>query len=175
MRLKGKRVLILVEEHYEDLELHYPRLRLREEGAEVVVGGTGKPAYSGKRGTTAKPDADVKELRAEDFDGVVIPGGWAPDKLRISPAVLRLVRDLNKLRRPIAAICHAGSVLVSADVVRGRRVTSYVSVADDLRLAGAEWVDAPVMVDGNLVTSRVPEDLPDFCRELITQLERPPR
>jgi protease I len=175
MRLKGQRILILVEENYEDLELHYPRLRLREEGAEVVVGGTGKPSYTGKRGTTAKADADVKELKAEDFHGVVIPGGWAPDKLRISPAVLRIVRDLNKLRRPIAAICHAGSVLVSADVVRGRRVTSYVSVADDLRLAGAEWVDAPVMVDGNLVTSRVPDDLPDFSRELIAQLERVPR
>ena len=170
MRLRGKRILILVEEGYEDLEFHYPRLRMREEGAEVVVAGTGKPSYGGKRGTTARCDADVRELRAEDHDGLIVPGGWAPDRLRTSAAVLRLVRDMDRLHRPVAAICHGPQVLVSADVVRGRRVTSYVSVADDLRNAGAEWTDAPVMVDGNLITSRVPEDLPDFCREIITQL-----
>lgn len=173
MRLSGKRVAVLVEADYQDLEVHYPRLRLLEEGAEVWIVGTGSAfLYKGKYGYPVEADRSVREVKAEVIDGIVIPGGWAPDKLRMSEEVLELVREMMRRGKVIACICHGGWVLASADVVRGKRVTSYKAIKDDLIHAGAQWVDEEVVVDGNLITSRKPEDLPAFMRETIRALER---
>ncbi len=170
MKLKGKSIIILCEADYEDLEVHYPRLRLIEEGAKVAVAGTGAPSYTGKRGYPIKTDLSAADAKVSDWDAVVIPGGWAPDRMRCYDFVNAFVRAMHGAGKPVAAICHAGSVLVSADIVRGRTVTSYVAVRDDLKAAGAEWVDKEVVVDGNLITSRTPADLPAFCRALIGAL-----
>jgi protease I len=170
MSLKGKSVVILCEAEYEDLEVHYPRLRLIEEGARVVIAGTGAESYTGKRGYPIKADGKVSDYKAEQFDAVIIPGGWAPDRLRCHESVVQFVRRMHETGKLIAAICHAGSLLVSADIVRGKTVTSYVAVRDDLKAAGAEWVDRSVVVDGRMITSRTPADLPDFCREIIRAL-----
>ena len=170
--LAGKRILILAAPDFEDLELHYPRLRLMEEGATVVVAGLGERSYTGKRGYPVKVDADVDALRPQDFDAVVIPGGWAPDHLRRSRKVLDLVREMDGRGKPIAAICHAAWVPASAGILRGRTMTSFEAVKDDCIHAGAQWVDRPVVVDRNLITSRFPADLPEFCRALIEALRR---
>lgn len=173
MRLSGKRVAVLVEADYQDLEVHYPRLRLLEEGADVWIVGTGSATlYKGKYGYPVEIDRSVQEVKGEELDGIVIPGGWAPDKLRMSEEVLELVREMMRRGKVIACICHGGWVLASADVVRGKRVTSYRAIRDDLIHAGAQWMDAEVVVDGNLITSRKPEDLPAFMRETIRALER---
>jgi len=168
MRLQGKRVAVLVEEGFEDLEFWVPVMRLREEGAEVVVVGTGRhPEFRGKHGLTARPDTTADAVRAADFDAVVIPGGWAPDRLRRSEAVKRLVREAHEQGRIVAAICHAGWVAISAKIVQGRRATGAPAIRDDLENAGATWVDAPVVRDGTLVWGRVVDDIPAFCRELV--------
>lgn len=168
--LSGRRILILVASDYEDLEVHYPRLRLGEEGASVTVAGLGEKTYKGKRGYPVDVDADVEELRSTDFDAVVIPGGWAPDHLRRSRAVLRIVREMSEAGKPVAAICHGAWVPISAGILKGRRMTSFEAVRDDCVNAGAEWVDDVVVVDRNLITSRKPSDLPAFCLALIAQL-----
>lgn len=165
------RVAVLLAEQYEDLELWYPVLRLREAGAQVTLVAAEPGLYRGKHGLTASPDARVESVRAQDFAALVIPGGYAPDHLRRSDAILSLVRDMNERGAPIAFICHAGWVLVSAGVVAGRRLTSFHSIRDDLVNAGAEWVDEPVVVDGNLISSRGPDDLPDFARTLVEVLQ----
>lgn len=170
MSLKGKKVMILIEAEYEDLEVHYPRLRLIEEGAQVVSAGTGADSYTGKRGYPIKVDGKIADYDPKDFDAVIIPGGWAPDRLRTHDNVVQFVRRADQAGKIVAAICHAGSLLVSADIVRGKTLTSYVAVRDDLKAAGAEWVDRSVVVDGRLITSRFPADLPDFCREIIKAL-----
>ncbi|MFQ5888645.1 MAG: type 1 glutamine amidotransferase domain-containing protein [Gemmatimonadota bacterium] len=168
MRLEGKRVAYLVEEGFEDLEFWVPVMRLREEGAEVVVVGTGRQeSFRGKHCLKATPDTTADDVRAEDFDAVVIPGGWAPDKLRRFESVLRLVRQAAELDRVVGAICHAGSVPISAGIVRGRRATGSTGIKDDLENAGAMWIDEPAFRDGNFVWGRVVEDIPDFCRELV--------
>lgn len=168
MTLSGKTIAVLVEQDYQDLEVWYPALRLREAGARVLLVGTGSSAeYRGKYGYPVKPDASAKNLSTKELDGLVIPGGWAPDRLRQSESVLTLVREMSAAKKPIACICHGGWVLCSADVVRGRKVTSYIAIRDDLVNAGAKWVDQEVVVDGNLVTSRRPDDLPAFMREFI--------
>lgn len=172
MTLKGKRAAILAESNYEDLELWYPLLRLREAGAEVFVVGTGSAdVYTSKHGYPVKPDAEADTVDAQQFDAVIVPGGWAPDRLRRYPAVLRLVRDAHLQGKVIGAICHAGSVLVSAGILRGRTATCVRSIRDDLINAGAHYVDQPVVRDGNLITSRGVDDLPAFCRELVRALE----
>jgi len=172
MRLAGKRIAVLAENNYQDLELWYPLLRLREEGAEVKVVGTGSAdTYTSKHGYPVPVDVSADEVSADDFDGVVVPGGYAPDLLRRYPAVLDLVRTLFEQGKVVAAICHAGWVLVSAGILKGRRVTSFFAIKDDLVNAGAEWVDQEVVRDGNLITSRVPSDLPAFCRTIIAALE----
>jgi len=169
MRLKGKTVAVLVEQDYQDLEVWYPTLRLREEGARVLHVGTGSAeSYKGKYGYPCKVDADAAYVESAELDGIVIPGGWAPDRMRMSEAVLALVRDMNAAKKPIACICHGGWVLASAGVARGRKLTSYAAIRDDLLNAGAKWEDSEVVVDGNLVTSRRPDDLPTFMREFIT-------
>lgn len=173
MDLKGTRVAVLVEEIYEDLELWYPTLRLRETGAEVkIVGPKAGEVYKSKHGYPAKADLSMDNVNAADFDALVIPGGYAPDKMRRHPAMLNFVRAMHEAGKPIAFICHAGWVPISAGIVRGRTVTSVSAIKDDLVNAGARWVDQEVVVDGNLITSRTPPDLPAFCRELIKVLGR---
>ncbi len=164
------RVLVLVEQAYEDLELWYPKIRLEEEGMRVVVAGPERIRYAGKHGYPCTPDRTLDQVRAEDFDALVIPGGWAPDRLRRLPAVLDLVRAFDQARKPIAMICHAGWVPVSARILKGRRVTGVAAIRDDLENAGAIYSDASVVVDGHLISSRTPADLPDFCRALIAAL-----
>jgi protease I len=171
MSLTGKRVMIFAENDYEDLELWYPKLRLIEEGATVAVAGPSDPEYKSKHGYPAKTDGNVRDCRAEQFDALVVPGGWAPDRLRRYPEVLEFTRKMAQAGKPIAAICHGGWVLVSADLLKGRRVTSVAAIKDDMKNAGADWVDEPVVVDGNMVTAQVPKDLPAFCRELIAVMK----
>jgi protease I len=172
MRLTGKRIAYLVEEGFEDLEFWVPLMRLREEGARVTVVSAGRQKYFvGKHCLEARVDANAEDLSADDFDGLVVPGGWAPDKLRRHESILNLVRDVYEQGKIVAAICHAGWVLISAGIVRGHRATGSVGIKDDLTNAGAEWVDVPAFRDGNLVWGRVVEDIPDFCRELVSALE----
>ena len=173
MELEGKRIAVLVAEQYQELEVWYPLLRFREDGAETVaVGAEAGKTYLSKRGYPVVADKSLDEVSASEFDALIIPGGWAPDFLRQDPRVLKLVRDVDKSGKVVAAICHAGWVLCSADIVRGRRATCFKAIKDDLVNAGAKYVDEEVVVDGNLVTSRVPTDLPAFCREVAKALAR---
>lgn len=173
MDLKGVRVAVFAEESYEDLELWYPVLRLREAGADVkIIGPKAGEAYKSKYGYPAKADLSMDEVGAADFDALVIPGGYAPDRMRRHAAMLDFVRAMHAAKKPIAFICHAGWVPISAGIVRGRRVTSVSAIKDDLVNAGAEWVDQEVVVDGNLITARTPPDLPAFCREIVAILAR---
>ena len=167
MSLKGKRVLFFAAPLYEDLELWYPKIRLEEEGARCVVAGLGEPTYQGKRGYPVTPDTTVDQVSAGEFDGLVIPGGYAPDILRRHRKVLELTREIFEAGKPVAYICHAGWVPISAGIVRGRRGTSVGAIKDDLVNAGMIWEDSPVVVDGNMITSRTPADLGPFCRALI--------
>ena len=170
MRLDGKRVIALVEAEYEDLELWYPVLRLREEGAEVVVAGLGAPSYTGKHGLPAETDAHVDDLDMSDFDAILVVGGWAPDKLRRSEKVLELVRDADAAGKLLGVICHGGWVPASAGILKGRTMTCTVGIRDDVMNAGATYVDEPVVVDGNLVTARRPPDLPQYGAALVDAL-----
>jgi protease I len=163
-------VLILVEQAYEDLELWYPKIRLQEEGMRVVVAGPELIRYAGKYGYPCTPDITVDLARADEFDALVIPGGWAPDRLRRLPAVLELVRAFDRAKKPIAMICHAGWVPISARILSGRQVTGVAAIRDDLENAGARFLDRSVVVDGHLISSRTPADLPDFCRALVAAL-----
>lgn len=172
MELSGKKVLIFAADEYEDLELWYPKLRLTEAGAKVTVAGLGDKTYKGRKGYPLEVDTDVTKCRAQDFDAVVIPGGFAPDRLRRSEHVLTIVRDAFESGKVVAAICHAGWVPVSAGIVKGKRMTCVSAIKDDVKNAGADYVDQSVVVDGNLITSRVPSDLPDFCREIIKALQK---
>lgn len=170
MTLDGTTVLFFAGPLYEDLELWYPKIRLEEEGARTVVAGTGEKAYQGKKGYPITVDASVDELNAEDFDGLVIPGGYAPDIMRRSQPLLDLTRRIFEAGKPVAFICHAGWVPISAGIVRGKRGTSVGAIKDDLVNAGLLWEDSAVVVDGNLISSRTPADLPQFCRALIAGL-----
>lgn len=166
--LRDRRVLILVGEIYEDLELWYPKLRLQEAGAEVIVAGPeASVVYSGKHGYPCQSDVAISDMDAADFDVLVVPGGFMPDKLRRDQVVLDLVKAFDSAGKPIAAICHGGWIPISAGVYSGIRVTGSPGIKDDLVNAGAIYVDEAVVVDGHHVTSRRPEDLPAFCRELI--------
>jgi len=171
MELEGKRVAILIEEMFNTHEFWYPYYRLKEAGARVVVVGTGTAAiYHGKPGTDAKPDTPIDKVSAADFDGVVIPGGYAPDLMRRSPQMVRFVKELFDSGKMVAAICHAGWMLASAGILKGRKMTSFFAIKDDMVNAGAEWVDQAVVVDGNLITSRKPDDLPFFMKAIIGAL-----
>jgi|SRR6056297_3044093 len=166
--LTGCRVLAFVGEIYEDLELWYPKLRLIEAGASVMVAGPkAGQTYSGKLGYPCVADSSISEMNAEDFDALLVPGGFMPDKLRRDPDVLKLVRDFDAAQKPIAAICHGGWIPISAGVYRGVRVTGSPGIKDDLVNAGAIFEDASVVVDGHHVSSRRPDDLPDFCRQFL--------
>jgi protease I len=169
--LAGKRILMFVDEVYEDLELWYPKLRLIEAGAQVVVAGPEANAqYAGKHGYPCRSDAALRDIRAESFAGLVVPGGFMPDKLRRDPLVLELVRRFDRAGQLVAAICHGGWIPISAGVYRGVRVTGSPGIKDDLVNAGAIWEDAPVVVDRHFVSSRKPDDLPEFCRALLAVL-----
>lgn len=166
------RVAILIEDFYQDLEVWYPLLRLREEGFEVVtVEPNGRKDYRGKNGYPIEVDKKIDEVRTADFDGVVIPGGWAPDKLRLSKKVLDFVKAMHDSGKVVASICHGGWVLASAGICKGKTLTSYIAIKDDLVNAGANFVDKEVVRDKNLITSRKPDDLPAFCRTMIAALK----
>jgi protease I len=163
-------ILILVGPEYEDLEVWYPKLRLEEAGFEVKLAGLGEREYRGKHGYPCPVDGRVADFPAAGLAGLVAPGGWAPDKLRRDPEVLRRVREVHEAGKLVGTICHGPWVLISAGIVRGRRLTSTVGIRDDVVNAGAEWVDAPAVVDGNLVSARVPKDLPAFGAALLSVL-----
>jgi protease I len=172
MSLEGKRVAVLAEDYYEELELWYPVLRLREAGAMVVIVGTGSAdTYSGKHGYPVTVDLSAEKVRASDLDAVVVPGGYAPDRLRRYPVVNGLVREVFEQGRVVAAICHGAWVLVSADILRGRRATCFSGIKDDVINAGATYLDQEVVRDGKLITSRTPDDLPAFLPAIIEALE----
>lgn len=170
-QLEGKKVLILADDLYQDLELWYPKLRLTEEGAEVTVAGPKKGEYRGKNGYPVFADISFDQVNPDRYDAIVIPGGYAPDRLRRHNRVIEIVRKMNELGRVIAFICHAGWVLISADILRGRKATSFFAIRDDMTNAGVDFIDAPVVVDGNLISSRKPEDLPEFCKAIIAGLK----
>jgi protease I len=165
----GKRLAVLVEQKYEELELWYPVLRFREAGATVtLVGPEAGVTYPSKLGYPAKADIAAKDADMSQFDGLLIPGGFCPDYIRRSEVMLRLVRQAVAMNKPIAAICHGPWVLCSTEALRGgRKVTSFSSIKDDVINAGATWVDAEVVVDGNIITSRTPADLPAFTSALL--------
>ena len=172
MKLNGKQAVILVEEMYNEFELWIPYYRLKEEGVEVTVVGTGTAStYHGKYGIPVEADKKAAEVTADDFDVVVIPGGYAPDKMRLHAEMVSLVRDMFNKGKLVASICHGGWMLVSAGILRGKRATSYVAIKDDMINAGANWEDSELVRDGNLITSRKPDDLPAFCRAMIQAME----
>jgi len=171
--LNGKRVAILAEDDFEDSELIEPMRALKGTSARVLIIGSGsQETYRGKRGSaTARVDATADKVKAEDFDAVIVPGGYAPDKMRLHQSMIDLIRKAHDLGKVVGAICHGPQLLISAEIVKGRRVTSWPSIALDLRNAGADWVDEPVVQDENLITSRKPADLPRFNKAIIKALQ----
>jgi protease I len=170
MRLSSKHIAILLADGVEDLEYFVPLMRLQEEGADVISAALEVHPLRGKNGLTILPTARIDSLRSQDLFAAVVPGGWAPDKLRRSEVVTNLIRDMDTAGKPIAIICHGGLVAISAGIVRGRKATGSLGIKDDLINAGAQWVDRPAFREGNLVWGRVVADIPAFCRELIAAL-----
>jgi protease I len=171
MPVRTGKVLQLIADDFEDLELWYPVLRLREAGLKVdIAGERAQATYTGKYGVPAVADIGFPAAAAGDYGALLVPGGWAPDKLRRYPEVLRLVREFDAARKPIGQICHAGWVLISAKVLKGRRVTSTPGIRDDMENAGAVWVDEPAVVDGHIVSSRRPPDLPQYMQAFLQVL-----
>src|SRR5205809_161547 len=173
MKLEGKRIAILAADMQQEMELWVPYYRLREEGAGVnVIRAGAAKSYTPKHGYPVNVDAQAEQVKAVEFDAAIVPGGYAPDMMRRHAAMVSLVRDAARQGKLVAAICHAGWMLVSAGVLKGSKATSFFSIKDDLVAAGANWVDAEVVVDGNLITSRKPDDLPAFCRTIISALSK---
>ena len=171
--LAGKRILIFVGDDYEDLELWYPKLRLLEAGATVTVAGLlAHTTYRGKNGYPCVSAAAIDTQKSSDYDGVLCPGGWMPDKLRRIPKVLSLTREFAEAGKLVAAICHGGWIPISANVYRGVRVTGSPGIKDDLINAGGLFEDSPVTIDRHFVSSRKPDDLPDFCRGMLQVLKK---
>jgi protease I len=165
MRLQNKKIIQLVEHEFEDLELWYPVLRLREEGATVhIVGPKANETYTGKYGVPIQSDYAFADIEPSDYDAILVPGGWAPDKLRRYPEVLNMVKHMHEHKKPIGQICHAGWVLISARILNGLKVTSTPGIRDDMENAGAIWIDEPVVIDGHLISSRRPPDLPPYAK-----------
>jgi len=173
MRLEGRRIAILAEEGFEDAELADPLRRMKEEGAQVTVVGTeAGRTYHGKRGTVSvRADVRADDVSANDFDAIIIPGGQAPERMRLNPAMVSLVRDMNEQGKLIAAVCHGPQLLVSAGLARGRRATCWIGIRDDCINAGMQYEDEAVVKDGNLITSRQPSDLPMFTDAIVAALQ----
>jgi protease I len=169
MKLKGLKIATLVAKDVEDLEYYVPMMRLQEEGAQVLTAAIDLKPLHGKNGLQIQPDIETKSLKADELDGLIIPGGWAPDKLRRYSIVTDLVGEMDKQGKVIGIICHGGLVAISAKIVRGR-ATGSLGIKDDIVNAGGTWADEPAFRDGNLVWGRVVEDIPDFCRELVGAL-----
>ncbi|APF18743.1 intracellular protease, PfpI family [Caldithrix abyssi DSM 13497] len=168
MSIEDKRILFFVEDLYEDLELWYPKLRLLEAGAKVLVAGPQKgKIYRGKNGYPCQAEAAIDEISFEDFDGLILSGGFAPDKLRRMDKVKHITAEIHQRGKLIAHICHGGWIAISAGIVKGFTCTSTPGIKDDLENAGAKWVDQPVVVDRNMISSRRPDDLPQFCKAII--------
>jgi len=165
------KIAVLVAEKYQVLEVWYPYLRLREEGFDTVLVGTGKKTYESKEGYPAEEELSAAHAKAEDFDAVIVPGGWAPDYLRRSADVISFVQQMAAAGKCVAAICHGGWVLASADLLRGKKATCFSAIKDDIVHAGAEFCDQEVVVDDFLITSRNPYDLPAFCGAIIQFLK----
>ncbi len=171
MLLQGKKVIQIVSDDFEDLELWYPVLRLREEGAEVhIVGEEANVKYVGKYGVPIESEFAFRDINPDDYDALLVPGGWSPDKLRRYEEVLHMTREMDLEKKPIGQICHAGWVLISAGILKGKTVTSTPGIKDDMMNAGATWLNEAVVVDGHLISSRRPPDLPDYMREFIRVL-----
>ena len=168
-----KKVAILVEDQYQVLEVWYPYLRLKEAGIEAFFIGTGsKDEYKSKEGYPVKVDVSIQYAQAQDYDGVIIPGGYAPDILRRFKEINKFVKDIFIQKKVVAAICHGGWVLASAGILKNKKATSFSAIKDDMINAGAKYLDKEVVVDGNLITSRNPYDLAAFCREVIKKLSK---
>lgn len=171
MGLSGTRVALLIEDDYQEMEAWYPYYRLSEEGADVTVVGSGtKGTYKSKLGYEMDADTSADKVSADDFDAVIVPGGFAPDHMRLHPEMIDLVRDAYEGGKLVAAICHGGWMLASAGVCKGRNVTGYAPIRVDVENAGGTWVDESVVIDGNVITSRTPPDLPDFARAIVEYL-----
>lgn len=169
--LKNQKVAILIDQLFQDSEVTDPKSKLEEAGFKVdVIGASTSEEYVGKKGSKIKADKSIDSVSAKDYVGLVIPGGWAPDKMRMNEKMVQLIVDINAKNYPIACICHGGSMLVEADIVKGKKLTSYASIRTDLINAGGRWSDKEVVVDGNLITSRTPADLPVFCAEFLKAL-----
>jgi protease I len=172
MELSGKKVLSFISDDFEDLELWYPVLRLREAGAEVhLAGEAADTVYKGKYGVPAKSDISFEAADPQQYDALLVPGGWSPDKLRRYDSVLDITRHFHTHKKAIGQICHAGWVLISAGILDGVNVTSTPGIKDDMTNAGAIWHDKAAVVDGHIVSSRRPPDLPDYLRELIKVIQ----
>lgn len=175
LSLAGRRIALLVEDEFEDVELTSPRDALRAAGADVtVVGAVAGRSYQGKKGESVVADAAAGSVRADQFDAVVVPGGHAPDKMRLRHAMVDLVRDAYHAGKPVAAICHGPQLLINAQILKGRTLTCWPSIAVDVKNAGGRYVDRPVVEDGNLITSRKPDDLPAFNEAITRQLSTVP-
>ncbi|WP_085504966.1 type 1 glutamine amidotransferase domain-containing protein [Thalassobacillus devorans] len=173
MRLENKKVIALVSDEFEDLELWYPVLRLREEGATVhIVGKEANKQYTGKYGVPVESDYAFSDISPEDYDGILVPGGWSPDKLRRYEEVLQFVRHMDEHEKTIGQICHAGWVLISAGILEGRNVTSTPGIKDDMMNAGANWSDEAVVEDGHIISARRPPDLPPYAKAFADHLAK---
>jgi protease I len=170
MRLQDKKIAVLVAEGVEDLEYYVPMMRLQEEGAQVLTAALDPKPIHGKHGLEITPDTTIDSLEADELFALVLPGGWAPDKLRRHAVVKDLVRTMDSQGKTIGIICHAGWIPISAGIMRGRRATGSIGIKDDILNAGGSWVDEPAFRDGNLVWGRVVADIPAFCRELVQAL-----
>lgn len=173
MKLQNKKVLSFIHHDFEDLELLYPYYRLIEEGATVTMAGEkAKETYIGKYGVPHPSDISFAQVKPEEFDALLVPGGWAPDKLRRFPEVLSITKYMHEHKKPIGQICHAGWVLISAKILQGAKVTSTPGIKDDMENAGATWIDIPAMVDGHIVSAQRPPDLPAYMRLFVECLAK---
>jgi len=171
--LTGRKAAIIATDEFEDLELFHPMYRLQEAGAKTFIIGLTREQIKGKGGYSIQPDRTIDEVNAQDFDFLIIPGGKSPERLRLNNKILRFVKEFDLQGKPIAAICHAGQVLASARIVRNRTLTCVAGIKDDMINAGAHYVDQAVVTDSNLVTSRIPSDLPEFAKAMMDLFSKP--